>query len=101
MPEYPDGTYPPSGPAPDVFLFPSAALRFGSPQQPKSHTRETIVFPFQLLRLFDVREDEMERHVHYVDIRLYYDDDKPMREMVIRQGGSEQFRHAASVRVRP
>jgi len=88
------------GPPPDIFLFPSAALRFGTSTTPKPHTSASCVFPFRVLSFFGVQESEWAHNVHEVSIRLYYQVDKPMREVVVTQSGREQFRHSAPVTVR-
>lgn len=99
-PKYEDANYPPFGPAPDIFLFPSAVPIFGRDLHPPVHTEATCVFPFRLLDFFGVSVEDRPLHVHTVDIRLFLDGDKPMREVIVSQQGVEQFRSSTPVQVR-
>jgi len=94
------GDYPPLGPAPDVFLFPSAIPVFGQDLHPPMHTESTCSFPFRLLDLFGVSVEDRPLHVHTVDIRLYHENDIPMREVIVSQAGVVQSRSKARFQIR-
>ncbi len=99
-PKYANNIYPVLGPAPDIFLFPMRVPIFGKDAHPPIHTEASCVFPFRLLHLFGVPPSEYDVHVHYVDIRLFYDGESPKREVIVTQAGVEQFRNISEVRVR-
>lgn len=99
-PKYVDYIYPILGPAPDVFLFPARIPSFGKDLHPQVHAQSTCVFPFRVLQLFGVQPTDNDAHVHYVDIRLFHDADKAKREVIVTQGGVEQFRNVSQVRIR-
>ena len=99
-PKYEGRPYPALGPAPDVFLFPSAVPIFGRDLHPPVHTESTCVFPFRLLDFFGVSVEERPLHVHTVDIRLYLEGERPMREVIVSQAGTEQFRNSSPLQVR-
>ncbi|MGI8922980.1 MAG: hypothetical protein ACR2HJ_02895 [Fimbriimonadales bacterium] len=99
-PKYAGGSHPVLGPAPDIFLLPSAVPIFGRDLHPPVHTEATCSFPFRLLDFFGVSIENRPIHVHTVDIRLYLNGNIPMREVIVRQNGVEQFRNSAKVQVR-
>lgn len=99
-PKYTGQEPPHLGPAPDIFLFPAGVPLFGGNEHPPVNTSASCVLPFRLLDLFGVPNDQRDSHVHSVDIRLFYRDGRPMREVAVSQEGVEQFRNVAEVRVR-
>ncbi len=99
-PKYARHEYPPLGPAPDIFLFPSAVPIFGKNEHPSPHSPASCLFPFRLLETYGVEEKDFDKHVHYVDIRLFYENNETRREMIIRQSGVEQCRNTSTVRMR-
>jgi hypothetical protein len=55
--------------APDVFLFPQRAPSLDEPEPPV-HTLQSVRLPAQILRFFDVGEDDLSKHIWEIRMRL-------------------------------
>ena len=56
-------------PAPDVFLMPRRIPTVEDPEPPV-HTLDTLRFPSLLLQAFEIAEDDYEKHIWHVHVRI-------------------------------